>query len=236
MLVARRRRRGRAARRSTCSARGSSATPPTSSSRASAARRASTSARCTTCCSRRSALYVGVGAAVDRRVAYMLAGVVQRLDVPAARRRSRTRSTRCRCSYIDQQPRGDLLSRVTNDIDNVAQSLQQTLSQMLTSVLLLIGVAIDDVHDLAAAGGGRADDGAGVGLRRCASIAGRARPAVHLPVEAAPATLNAQIEETFTGHAVVKAFGRQHEVEERFRDDQRRALRGRRSARSSCRA
>ena len=45
-------------------------------------------------------------------------------------------------SYVDQQQRGDLLSRVTNDIDNIAQSLQQTLSQMLTSVLLLVGVAI----------------------------------------------------------------------------------------------
>ena len=45
-------------------------------------------------------------------------------------------------SYVDRQPRGDLLSRVTNDIDNVAQSLQQTLSQMLTSVLTIVGVLI----------------------------------------------------------------------------------------------
>ena len=45
-------------------------------------------------------------------------------------------------SYIDRQPRGDLLSRVTNDIDNLAQSLQQTLSQILTSLLTLIGVTI----------------------------------------------------------------------------------------------
>ena len=44
--------------------------------------------------------------------------------------------------YVDRQPRGDLLSRVTNDIDNLAQSLQQTLSQLLTSSLTLIGVAI----------------------------------------------------------------------------------------------
>ena len=44
--------------------------------------------------------------------------------------------------YIDRQARGDLLSRVTNDIDNLAQSLQQTMSQMLTSVLLLVGVAV----------------------------------------------------------------------------------------------
>ena len=38
-------------------------------------------------------------------------------------------------SYIDHHARGDLLSRVTNDIDNVAQSLQQTMSQTITSVL-----------------------------------------------------------------------------------------------------
>src|SRR5258708_9694028 len=44
-------------------------------------------------------------------------------------------------SYIDHEQRGDLLSRVTNDIDNIAQSLQQTMSQMLTSILLLVGVA-----------------------------------------------------------------------------------------------
>ena len=43
--------------------------------------------------------------------------------------------------YVDSQPRGDLLSRVTNDIDNLAQSLQQTLSQMLTSVLTVVGCA-----------------------------------------------------------------------------------------------
>jgi ATP-binding cassette subfamily B multidrug efflux pump len=43
-------------------------------------------------------------------------------------------------SYFDSQPRGELLSRVTNDIDNVAQSLQQTLSQLLTSLLTVIAM------------------------------------------------------------------------------------------------
>jgi len=41
-------------------------------------------------------------------------------------------------SYFDSTPRGELLSRVTNDIDNVAQSLQQTMSQLLTSLLTVI--------------------------------------------------------------------------------------------------
>ncbi len=52
-------------------------------------------------------------------------------------------------AYVDSQPRGDLLSRVTNDIDNIAQSLQQTLSQLLTSTLTIVGVDDHDVHHLA---------------------------------------------------------------------------------------
>ena len=44
--------------------------------------------------------------------------------------------------YFDRTPRGDLLSRVTNDIDNLAQSLQQTMSMTLISTLTLVGVMI----------------------------------------------------------------------------------------------
>ena len=42
--------------------------------------------------------------------------------------------------YFDSQPRGELLSRVTNDIDNLAQGLQQTLSQLLTSLLTVVAM------------------------------------------------------------------------------------------------
>jgi ATP-binding cassette subfamily B multidrug efflux pump len=61
---------------------------------------------------------------------------------PQQRGHSRTSSTELPLGYVDRQPRGDLLSRVTNDIDNVAQSLQQTLSQLLTSVLTIVGVLV----------------------------------------------------------------------------------------------
>ena len=47
-------------------------------------------------------------------------------------------------------PRGELLSRVTNDIDNIQQTMQQTFSQLLNSLLTLVGVLGDDVLDLAA--------------------------------------------------------------------------------------
>ncbi len=58
-------------------------------------------------------------------------------------------------SYVDRPARGDLLSRVTNDIDNLAQSLQQTLSQLLTNTFMLVGtmVMMFVISPLLAAGG-----------------------------------------------------------------------------------
>src|SRR5438874_971761 len=119
-------------------------------------------------------------------------------------------------SYIDKQARGDLLSRVTNDIDNIAQSLQQTLSQMLTSILLLLGVSVMmfTISPLLAV---VALTTVPVSIYAMKVIAARARPRFIAQWKNTGA-LNGQIEETFTGHAIVKAFGRQREVEQRFRE------------------
>ena len=130
----------------------------------------------------------------------MLAGVVQRL-MHRLRAQAEAKLNALPLSYIDQQARGDLLSRVTNDLDNLAQSLQQTLSQMLTSVLLLIGVAGDDVHDLAAAGAWSRSPPC-----RCRSTAmqhdRRRGPGPRFIAQwRSTGALNAQIEEAFTGHA-----------------------------------
>ena len=133
-------------------------------------------------------------ASTRRRALYARAGVLGLLiglharrrraaaDVPAARAWPRTRSTPSRSATSTTQQRGDLLSRVTNDLDNLAQSLQQTLSQMLTLGAAARRRGRDDVHDLAAAGAGGADHGAAVDLRRCGSIGGQGPPAVHRPV------------------------------------------------------
>ncbi|MBD4447315.1 ABC transporter ATP-binding protein, partial [Xanthomonas citri pv. citri] len=45
-------------------------------------------------------------------------------------------------SYFDGQPHGELMSRMTNDIDNVSQTLLQTLQQLLNALLTIIGVLI----------------------------------------------------------------------------------------------
>ena len=73
--------------------------------------------------------------------AYVLAGIVQR-TMSRLRTEVEEKLNRLPLRDVDRMPRGDLLSRVTNDIDNLAQSLQQTLSQMLTSALTIIGVII----------------------------------------------------------------------------------------------
>jgi len=146
--------------------------------------------------------------------AYLIAGVVQRL-MSRLRTAVEEKINALPLSYIDHEQRGDLLSRVTNDIDNIAQSLQQTLSQMLTSVLILIGVAamMFTISPLLAVVAMITVPISVISMR---GIASRARPRF-MAQWRHTGTLNAQIEETFTGHAVVKAFGRQREVEERFR-------------------
>ena len=147
---------------------------------------------------------------------YILAGVVQR-SMYGLRRAVEVKLNRVSLAYVDRQPRGDLLSRVTNDIDNLAQSLQQTISQILTSLLTLIGVTvmmftISPLMALVAL----VTVPMSVWLMKLDRL--RARPRF-LAQWRHTGQLNAQAEEVFTGHAIVKTFGRQREVEERFRQE-----------------
>lgn len=145
---------------------------------------------------------------------YVLAGIVQR-TMYRLRTDIEDKLNRLPQGYVDRQPRGDLLSRVTNDIDNLAQSLQQTLSQMLTSLLTILGVLIAMVliSPLLAV---IALVTVPLSLLIMRAIAARSRPKFIAQWRDTGA-LNGQVEEVFTGHAIVKAFGRQQEVEERFR-------------------
>jgi ATP-binding cassette subfamily B protein len=108
--------------------------------------------------------------------------------------------------FFDRQPRGELLSRVTNDIDNVSQSLQQTMSQMLTSLLTIVGVLafmfwISPLLALVAL------ITVPLSLLVAATIMKRSQR-LFIAQWRSTGELNAHIEETFTGHALVKVFGR----------------------------
>ena len=160
-----------------------------------------------------AAVYIG-SALFSLASAYTLAGVLQGV-MQRLRQAVEEKIHTLPLSYIDRASRGDLLSRVTNDIDNIAQSLQQTLSQMLNSVLLLVGVTIMmfTISPLLAL---VALTTVPVSVFAMRKIARRARPR-YVAQWRSTGELNAIVDEAFTGHAIVKSFGRQQEVEARFR-------------------
>src|SRR6185295_12977267 len=117
--------------------------------------------------------------------------------------------------YFDRQPHGEILSRVTNDIDNIAMSLQQTLSQILGGLLTVVGIliALVVISPLLALITLVTVPLSVIVTARIARRSQRRFAAQWAHVGA----LNGQIEEAFTGHSLVKVFGRQREVEARFR-------------------
>ncbi|MSO15335.1 MAG: multidrug ABC transporter ATP-binding protein [Acidimicrobium sp.] len=144
---------------------------------------------------------------------YMLAGVVQR-TMFTLRADVEAKIHRLPLSYIDRHSRGDLLSRVTNDIDNISQSLQQSLSQLITSLLTIAGVlimmlALSPVLAIIAI------ITVPVSISTMNRLARRSKQKF-IAQWSHTGALNGLIEETFTGHAIVKTFGRQRSVEDRF--------------------
>ena len=144
---------------------------------------------------------------------YLLNDVVQH-TVLRMRSEVEDKLNRLPLRYFDRQPRGELLSRVTNDIDNVSQSLQQTMSQLLTSVLtvvFMVGMMIYISPTLALI--------ALVTIPVTMVIAGlimKRSQSQFITQWRRTGTLNVEIEESFTGHSLVKVFGRQREVQATF--------------------
>ncbi|MGD0220069.1 MAG: ABC transporter ATP-binding protein [Acidimicrobiales bacterium] len=86
-----------------------------------------------------AALVYLLGAAFSYLQGYLMAGITQR-TMFGLRREVEEKLARLPLRYFDSHPHGDILSRVTNDIDNLTTTLQQGLSQLLTSVLTVVGV------------------------------------------------------------------------------------------------
>jgi ATP-binding cassette, subfamily B, multidrug efflux pump len=144
---------------------------------------------------------------------FILNGVVQS-TVRRMRGEVEDKLNRLPLRYFDTQPRGELLSRVTNDIDNVSQTLQQTMSQLLVSLLTVVGVlavmvSISPTLALVAL------VTVPLSMLITSQVMKRSQ-GLFIAQWRRTGRLNAHIEETFTGHALVKVFGRQQEVEEVF--------------------
>ncbi|TFC82557.1 ABC transporter ATP-binding protein [Cryobacterium sp. TMT3-29-2] len=158
-------------------------------------------------------LYV-LSAAFAYVQAYLLNGVVQR-TVFRLRSDIEAKINRLPLRYFDKVQRGELLSRVTNDVDNVSQSLQQSLSQAVTSLLTVVGVIVM-MFLLSPLLALIALVTVPLTLVTTVLIAKRSQK-LFVAQWTHTGELNGQIEETFTGHALVTVFGRQKEVEQRFR-------------------
>jgi ATP-binding cassette subfamily B multidrug efflux pump len=119
-------------------------------------------------------------------------------------------------SYFDQQPRGEVLSRATNDTDNIAQTLQQTFAQLITALLTIVGVlgAMFWISPLLAV---IALVTVPVSFLITMAVGKRSQPNF-VAQWATTGKLNGHIEEMFTGHSLVKVFGRQDEARQTFQE------------------
>ncbi|MFI6418098.1 ABC transporter ATP-binding protein [Streptomyces sp. NPDC050842] len=127
-----------------------------------------------------------------------------------------TKLARLPLSYFDKAKRGEVLSRATNDIDNISQTLQQSMGQLINSLLTIVGVLammfwISPLLALVAL------VTVPVSVFVAAKIGKRSQP--HFVQQwKSTGTLNAHVEEMYTGHNLVKVFGRQEESAKDFRE------------------
>ncbi|MGW2020403.1 ABC transporter ATP-binding protein [Streptomyces sp. NPDC001927] len=119
-------------------------------------------------------------------------------------------------SYFDRAKRGEVLSRATNDLDNISQTLQQSMGQLINSLLTIVGVLgmmfwISPLLALVAL------VTVPVSVVVATKIGKRSQP--HFVQQwKSTGTLNAHVEEMYSGHALVKVFGRQDESAADFRE------------------
>lgn len=161
-----------------------------------------------------SAMYVGASlfswiqgsltATAVQRLSYGLRGSVeQKLHVLPS-------------SHFEEQRRGDVLSRATNDVDNISQALNQLLNQLIMAVLMLSAALammlwLSPLLALIAI--------LSVPVSTMITVLVARHSQAHFKEQwSSTGALTAQLEEFFTGHEVVKAFGRQEESAASFRE------------------
>ena len=160
-----------------------------------------------------TALLYLAGAAFSWGQGYIMAGVAQR-TIFGMRRDVEAKLTRLPLRYFDSHPHGDVLSRVTNDIDNLTTTIQQGLGQLLTSILTILGVLAMMLllSPLLAA-----VSLITVPLSLGATLLIARRSQVHFGRQwERTGTVNALVEQTHTGHALVQVFGRSRSTVEEF--------------------
>ncbi|EES74666.1 ABC transporter, ATP-binding protein [Paenibacillus sp. oral taxon 786 str. D14] len=144
---------------------------------------------------------------------YLMAGVAQK-TVYDLRKDVNAKLNKLPLKYFDARTHGEILSRVTNDVDNIAGTLQQSLTQLITSILTIIGVivmmlSISPLMTLIAV------LTLPLSIVAITSIAKRSQKQF-VRQQKELGQLNGHVEEMYTGHKVIKAFGRETKSLEQF--------------------
>jgi ATP-binding cassette, subfamily B, multidrug efflux pump len=158
-------------------------------------------------------LYV-ISACFQYAQQYLMANVAQK-TVYALRKQVEEKFERLPLKFYDSHTHGELLSRAVNDLDNISSTLQQNLTQLITSVITLIGVVvlmltISPLLSLVVV------LTLPLSLLITATIAKRSQTYFRRQ-QTALGQLNGHVEEMYTGHQIVKAFGREHQSVADFR-------------------
>jgi len=160
-----------------------------------------------------AALVYLFGAAFSYFQGFTMAGLTQRV-IFGLRRDVEAKLSRLPLRYFDSHPHGDVLSRVTNDIDNLTTTIQQGLSQLITSVLTIAGVMgmMFWISPLLAA-----VCIVTIPLALVVTLFIAKRSQVQFAAQwSQTGTLNGLVEETHTGHELVQVFGRSEATIDEF--------------------
>lgn len=147
-------------------------------------------------------------------MSYIMSGVSQ-TTVFAMRNEVKEKLDRLPLKYFDGRTHGEILSRVTNDMDTIATTLQQSLTQLITSIATVIGIlimmlSISPIMTLIAL----------ITLPVCGvltvAIAKKSQK-YFSEQQKSLGSLNGHVEEMYTGHKIVKAFGHEKESIDEFK-------------------
>lgn len=144
---------------------------------------------------------------------YIMAGVAQK-TVFDIRNDVSDKLARLPLKFFDSRTHGEILSRVTNDVDNISSTLQQSLTQLISSIVTIIGIlimmlTISPLMTLIAL------VTLPLSFIVTAMIARRSQK-YFAAQQKELGILNGHVEEMYTGHQIIKAFGRENESIARF--------------------
>ena len=142
-----------------------------------------------------------------------MTGVTQKLCY-RMRKEISEKINRMPMKYFESRTVGEVLSRITNDVDTLGQSLNQSVTQLITSIATMIGVlimmlSISPLMTLIAL----------VILPISGGLIGfvvKHSQKYFVEQQSCLGEINGQVEETYSGHMVIRAFNREEAVEETF--------------------